>query len=498
MQHNQRDGFLQMSKRRVPLVARIIGFFVVVAVCAAILIGWTPDVASKEAPATITLNFGLTRSDLSRTSPVTICRGSRDEGWPSRQFPECSKQTGDLTAPDPIIPSITSTVVVADLGQAGAVDPQTKACTPQSSGPQFPAAQLTAAATNGPPGELSLVVSAKPNAPELVPYGTYCGTIVINRTYQTKEEPAQTLSSPPVAVAVTVSLANREQGPVLTRVIAALLLGASAGWVMKWIADNLGTLGTARRTLDRLTGAAGVTLQFLPIQLRTNALELREAINQGDATLAADRTAIFTALDSKWGALSGWIATTRSLHDASQRLQAEAEARSPDLDMLRPAAVVLMETANSRLVSDAEFTEANPVDEQRRKAGEDLVRLARRYRGPADKAILTAIHSEVAKLTPPPLVPDSIAQAPEIPPASSPTLSAWLLRWAIDHRVAVLGGLTTIVAVAVGFTTQFLDRPAFADSLANYAALFGWAFALQVAGTTLAEMAGKLSARAPQ
>jgi hypothetical protein len=51
------------------------------------------------------------------------------------------------------------------------------------------------------------------------------------------------------------------------------------------------------------------------------------------------------------------------------------------------------------------------------------------------------------------------------------------------------------VVTLLGLQTQYLGDKTFSNSFFDYFTLAAWAFAGQVAGTSLAEMAGKLYAR---
>ena len=64
--------------------------------------------------------------------------------------------------------------------------------------------------------------------------------------------------------------------------------------------------------------------------------------------------------------------------------------------------------------------------------------------------------------------------------------------WLITLLVAA------IAVTAIGYKTEFLDSDTFQDDTNNYWTLAAWAFAIQLAGTTVAEAAGRLvTSRSP-
>jgi hypothetical protein len=91
------------------------------------------------------------------------------------------------------------------------------------------------------------------------------------------------------------------------------------------------------------------------------------------------------------------------------------------------------------------------------------------------------------------------AAAPMVP-VTVPAVAAprpRFMDWAIEHRVGVLGTVTGVVVVVLGLQTLFLADAAFNNTFTDYFKLLAWAFVGQIAGTTIAELAGKLTRPVP-
>jgi hypothetical protein len=64
---------------------------------------------------------------------------------------------------------------------------------------------------------------------------------------------------------------------------------------------------------------------------------------------------------------------------------------------------------------------------------------------------------------------------------------------ALDEAWLITTGVAALVVAFIGYQTQFLDDASFDGGTGDYAALAAWALALQVAGTTVVQVVGRLA-----
>ena len=263
-----------------------------VAILATALIYWPRAESNVAVPSLIRVDFGYMREPLRRTSTFNLC------AFNTREFyPECSRpgaalpdQTldpsatpslasspaastpADPSAPstaspapsngssapesnpsDPSVtarPAITSTGLTGDLILVRLPDGDTvdqESPCPRG-GKAFPAQQIAVTAESFDTQGITVSLIADPTEPEIVPPGTYCGSVLITRA------PADPVV---IQVPIAIDLSDRLSGWIILKVAASLMIGAAIGALLKWIADNvkpgnLDQLGTdfQPRTLD--------------------------------------------------------------------------------------------------------------------------------------------------------------------------------------------------------------------------------------------------------
>jgi hypothetical protein len=65
--------------------------------------------------------------------------------------------------------------------------------------------------------------------------------------------------------------------------------------------------------------------------------------------------------------------------------------------------------------------------------------------------------------------------------------------WALDHAVLITSVAAAGLITFVGYQTQFLNSTDFDGGAGDYARLIGWSLALQISGTTIVQVVGRLS-----
>jgi hypothetical protein len=89
----------------------------------------------------------------------------------------------------------------------------------------------------------------------------------------------------------------------------------------------------------------------------------------------------------------------------------------------------------------------------------------------------------------------AFSESVDTPQGSDAPKRGWL-ELVLDYSSVLTSILTGLVVVYVGYQTQFLSDTTFSGGLA-FLKLLGWAFAIQVTGVTVLEMAGRIKGTTP-
>lgn len=489
---------------------------------------------SINAPATIRLEFGYSRANLTRTSGVPLCRGSVDQQknapalaggdanapiWPSDRFPECPEYEGPGKGTRP---AVVSAIAEGDLNQVAIYGDQTVSCSPGQTGPQFPSSQITVTASNSGVADIAISVGANPLTPEEVHPGTYCGTILINRT---PIEGATNIENP-IRLPISVHLSNRTQLPILLRVAAALLLGGLLGGGIKWISDNLGTLAAADRRYRRLMALALGYHKYLPDPVKRATKALRAGLDARDVAQIAEATTQLEPYDSQLGLLARWATATRDLETAIQRINALLQSKPPTVAI--PDSVKQALTRLDAVLKDRRRTD--PVDlqtDQGATQAQAAIRLTsavtkyvqKQYEqsekelGMAASHVLETIAAPLSDSQQPTtgssddpndqpagqLREDvSSDEHQDHPSGKESTKSGekkkWSpINWAMHHPSFFILALTAGVTAFFGVSSQFINDTTFTDAFLDYFALFSWAFVGLIAGGSLVDIVTRLN-----
>ncbi len=446
----------------------------------------------------INLQFGLSREAITRASRFDLCSAEA-----TRDVPECKNLSKSLQEGSISRPAIATVGLENDLADA-------------SGQHQFPANQVTVTAANVGRSSVAVNMTANPTEPTRVPDGRYTGRIIIDRS-----------DGRQIRTNVLVELAPRS-GAVTAKVLLALALGALGGALIKWLDDSFGPIAALRRRQRRVENFLRARSQRenprLPEGVVRRLEDVRLAIRAFDPEGVAGTLQLITtnqdaliAFDSGLQALEGHIETQRRI--------VEQGINSPAL----PGAIAMETTLVRELRSRVwpwekaeEVTKALQAAEQvfgkltltMRRAQYD-----KKYIEDVDAHASSMIHGgpeAIGKGLLETTMPAETAPAVRRRPTArlrSPAvlddlqtvdaedrregyylepeqrgLGLWLLDNAWWLTLAVLAALV----IFVGFQTQFLDNLAFQGDRADYFQLAAWALAIQVAGGTIIDTAGKL------
>ena len=121
----------------------------------------------------LVLSFGLSREPITRLRVVDLC-ALGDAARPRVTYPECAEPVAAAAgsaAEAPVArPEVRSAGLEADLQSSSTKSPG-----------QFPAGQVTVAATNEGARSLRITVTGDPRRPERVKSGSYGGRVIIER-----------------------------------------------------------------------------------------------------------------------------------------------------------------------------------------------------------------------------------------------------------------------------------------------------------------------------
>jgi len=466
---------------------------VVVVVTGALVYAWSTPVDRSSVAAEglqLRADFGLRETPITRFFDVDVCSLRRRE-----VFDECTPGSGSGSLPAPTADptpartEISSAAVIADLAE---VDPDAPLdeqgrCDVKHTGSQFPASQFKTTVENRGSRGLAITLTGDPSEPETVDPGTYCGAVVVQ---------LETGEYARVGLAATVS--DRGQGGLRFRVALALLLGALAGGLVKWLGDRYSPVAGLRRRQRRLLRRLGGVLAHLPERVRDDFETIRDGIAHFDPD---GLDPLLTAIETDGTNLARFGSAMLDVDEWLAHLSPLAGSPlSPDLGVLLQLAIE-RQTALAGAAYPWSDPDAQCAAAERLRAS--LRALARAIEAADDRAYTHAARS---------LFPDDAAfaavveqqrstgrqavrytrmadvvRAQPAPPRRSPQ------QVILDNVLPITMVATAVVVMIIGYKTQFLDDKAFDGGNGDYLALFLWAFALQVAGVTVGEVVGKLT-----
>jgi hypothetical protein len=442
------------------------------------------------------LTFGVTRGALTRSTRINLC--AEPAAALASECPDTKGTQPDAGPPPansntlPDRPQVQSVGIAEDLPRHGG-------------GGQFPANQISLTATNVGREGLLISVTADPSTPHRVLDGNYSGLIVVDRAGLRH----------PLVVQLN-ALLDKRTGKTSERAIAALLLGALLGGGIKWLDTVFTPMAQLRRRQHRL---------------RAWLVKRRSNLPEGAVSAYDDATGALRNLDAV-----GVEATLGQLSTAEPELLAFAYARDViQREIAEQQRLLVHATAGLPDVANAIATEQAYSDDlvhrpwpweaatnvrtgylqalEHARALTAALRLA--ALNSADAATVAAANTlarrivvagsagleqplptadTVAAVSVQAALPVAVAKAREIAEPETraePPRNFALL--ALDNIWWIALVITAGVVAFVGYQTQFLNNKDFDGSLPDYVQLFGWALALQIAGTTIIQVTAGLT-----
>jgi hypothetical protein len=455
------------------------------------------------SPKKIVLQFGLSREALTRSSRFDVCDSTNAADFLECRKPAATSSATTSTTVPPARPSIVAAGLQSDLAD-----------TRQR---QFPANQVTVTAVNVGRTGILVNITANPLEPTRVLDGYYTGNAIIDRDDGNE-----------IPIVVEIGLRKRT-GAVTGWVLFALVLGALGGALIKWLDDSFGPIAALRRRQRRVEHFLRLRQQEknpprLPVGVLRRLDDVRLAIRSFDTEGVADTLQRITSnqdalirFDRGLEALEGEIATQRRLLESGIEATAVPGAIAMEAARVKElrSRVWPWEKADKVMEElDQAEQEFRTLTAAMRRALHDpkymkmVEKLAlERVSGGADDAmeqlLQTTVSAEVTSaakdqstvdIAPTPDtnrridVSDAEMQLQEYIPEKRRSLGLWLLDNAWWLTLIVIA----LFVVFVGYQTQFLDDPGFQGDLTDYIQLAAWALAIQVAGGTIIDTAGKL------
>lgn len=454
-------------------------------VVAALAVTWLAVLILNPRPASLcdnvreddfSINFGLSREPITRTYGLAVPGGSASV--------DTARQ---VTA-----------VLDGDLVRDGTVA-------------QFPADQITLSAkVNDDDTTVEVRALVDPFGANPVAEGCYRGDVIVVRGN------GQSDSLPMV-----VDVAEREEWSAALA-FTILLAGALIGLAIKWITESLTPLAESKRRLARFRQTL-VRRNHMDDNLPVAVLEIRDDIDQ------LIKHQDITDLKSKFEKLDEVFAVSETAVGTISDIRTNLDAQKAKLDRLwrnLPEDVVndlaaLWQTENGRLnqIRGGEWTAATietrmqELEELRRYVGvvnrffETYPRHFNRQEMQDAYDLLTTTNGDVAvagtkikevnekQLTPITWTGENASENPladKTPPHQKTVRDTWLFR-----HVRLLAALVSALIVTfVGFSTEYLNQPAFEDNMDDWLNLFLWAAIIELSGVSVLDVVARLSANA--
>jgi hypothetical protein len=438
--------------------------------------------------AVLTADFGFRHTQLTRSFDLYLCSRS----YLDLNLAECTTEVSGLpgaidAGTRSARPEIVSTTVSGELQQVDNGSPiDDFGCKRVGHGSLFPSNQVKAVAENRGAADLVVSLVADSDVPEEVRPGTYCGVVTVARA-----------SGADIPLYVLASVGDRGQGALRARVFLALLLGAIAGAVVKWLGDRYAPVAGLRRRQRRLLRRFGAWRGYLPERAQYDLAVVDDGIGSFDPD-GVD--ASLSELEKQGDALTRFSFAMEAL---DRVVTSQEEFASEDFEP--PVShVVAAEQANIARLRGERFpwAEADQIaadaDELRNAASSILTALragdAASYQSCAELVVGSVERDQVQRLT------DAHGTRthfrPSAPPASPVAIAGASRRSVaqllLDNSLLITMLVGAFVVAFVGFQSQFVGEKTFDAGNGDYLQLFAWAFAIQVAGVTILEVAGKL------
>ncbi|WFE58614.1 hypothetical protein [Micromonospora sp. WMMD712] len=375
--------------------------------------------------------------------------------------------------------------------------------TDPGTGRQFPAQQVTVAASEITSGVLALAVSADPWSPEQVPSGDYRGLIRVSKD--------------DVQMDVPIVLRVDERGG-WSALYAVLILvaGAAAGLLIKWITERLTPQAMIYRRLALLRRAVGWGSdgRNLPVVARLQMEELQDVIARHDygraeqlfTDLEKEREQLasmanrFIVLDNMLFAQSEAVSAhpkpiSRNVlarvdavvDECHRRLQLAKDAPWPDradeiarnLDVLQLNFITASQVITSYIELPNEATLRSAVDMLQRGAYDSAAQEYDRFL--QSGTVETSTTAEPGK--------SRRSRRIRAPRAEEPGLAPWF------RAARPIAGMASVLVVAlVGLKLQYLGNQSFQGDLTAWLTLGLWGFVVELSGTSVMEVVARLSA----
>jgi hypothetical protein len=380
--------------------------------------------------------------------------------------------------------------------------------TDADSGRQFPAQQVTVAASEVSAGVLALTVSADPWAPERIAPGEYHGRISV-------------LKDDVRTVVPLVLTADDRGGASALVAVLILVAGAAAGLLIKWITERLTPQAMIHRRLAALRRAVGwgADGRNLPGAALLRMEELQDVIARQDygraeqlfAGLEAERERLasisgrFSVLNDILSAQAQAIGARQEpvprhllarvdavLDECHRRLRDAQGAPWPEtaddtartLDALRLNFITATQVITSFLSLPNEDALRSAIDLLQRGDYDGATAEYNRFvqagtveNGGASQGGKIALLGWLRRFR--------RSAAPSRP--QEPRLSPWF------RLARPIAGLASVLVVAlVGLKLQYLDNRAFQGDLTAWVTLGLWGFVVELSGTSVIEVVSRL------
>lgn len=426
-----------------------------------------PDQTRAPVPeGGLTISFGAGRAPLTRTMTL-----------------QSQVMKGRAHSPSAFLIRLESDLVDAETGR------------------QFPAQQVTVAASEVAGEVLALTVSADPWSPERVAAGIYRGRIAV-------------INDDSRAVVPLVLVTTDRSGASAWLAFLILVAGASAGLLIKWIAERLTPHAMIYRRLAALHRSVGWDSdgRHLPIAARLRVEELQDVIARQDfgraeqlfteletkRELLASMSSGFSVLYDLLSAQARAINTRREpvprnvivrvdsvLDECHRRLRLaqaapwleEAEQTVKDLDTVRLNFVTASQVITSFLNLPNEATLRNAIDLLQRGEYDGAAMAYDRFLQSGTVETSESVEPARSKLR----------RSVRLTRAEEPPLSPWF-------RLArpIAGAASVLVVALVGLKMQYLDSQLFQGDLTAWVTLGLWGFVIELSGTSVIEVVSRL------